>query len=430
MRAYADETGSCLNTDHPGQYGRGVADGDFVRIKHLVAFLNEWNSPVIKTPGIGISEALCNLLACAGILAEAQAEKASAGTSGTAAILGAAFQKLGLQGMAETFVSPEGKELLRTAEDLMKNRCKSLTRSDAETHARTIVTFFKAHKEKIASSGGRLAIATSRLYLGAMSSLELATELGNPKKWAAQVPETAIESKSLAAWKNNPKNEDLMRRFIAAAFTERAARDTTRSSSSNAAGAALSFGTAHVAEAEDSDTSAEVGTPKPARRGRKHARETEDSDAPAEVATPKPARRGRKRAQSSSSSPASSSSSSGSSSTSSPSERRKRPKKRSKSRARSTKKKKAKKAPKQKERSPAKADAPTEKKTPEGDEPKNVERNAEEPAGNEEDKENPAAVAKTGDEKSEAEDAKTKDGTADAGVDPKPRSGKSVEPKQ
>ncbi len=277
IRAYADATGSCLYTDMPGEYRGGLADTDFVKARNLENHLSEWNSPVIKTPGVGIGEALANFLACAGVLAEVRTEERRTGEQGTVSIPVSAFQKLGLQGLAEVFMSTEGIEMLRAAEALSTERASSLRRSEAETHAAAIVACFKTHKARIAFSAGRLAIASSRLYLGAMSALEVGTQVGNPKKWAEQVAETALKSKSLDAWKCNPKNDVALTKFIAAAFMERSASGSFRSASSNAASAAFADGGAEEDDAEEGQSSGAEVLAKKKKHDRKRARSSSSS---------------------------------------------------------------------------------------------------------------------------------------------------------
>eukprot|EP00971_Amphidinium_carterae_P180238 3574898-Amphidinium_carterae.1 len=83
------------------------------------------------------------------------------------------------------------------------------------------MSFVEENGEALAENLGRLAIASSRLYVGSMTGLELVAMMSHRDEWAAKVPATESEHPALAAWQARPKDNKKCLEALKVLFQEK-----------------------------------------------------------------------------------------------------------------------------------------------------------------------------------------------------------------
>jgi hypothetical protein len=115
---------------------------------------------------------------------------------------------------------------------------------------------------------GKVAIASSRMYVMAMQGLQFGTLVAKPKLWAEQIPEDISDSKVFKKWRASPGNEELMASSMTTLLVEKIANDDKWNKDGNAASSVFGdWGTARSAS-EDSAASRRSKGRKERRRPR------------------------------------------------------------------------------------------------------------------------------------------------------------------
>lgn len=235
LRTAADIDGSCL-AGYSKKSGVKLADRAFVSKDHLKECLTIDNSHLLRRPGVGLSECAGSLRAGAAVLEAWTQEPTS----------------LGFEFLHEAMTTPGMQAALRTLDTSDK---KPRTVDDVRTAFDVIYKFSHSNK-KLLETFGKMAIASSRLYVMAMHGLQLTAIVAKPKLWAELIPEDISEAKVLKKWRASPANEDLMVTSMATLVVEKVLNDDKWNKEGNAAAAVFGdWGTAKASSgSEDSDT--------------------------------------------------------------------------------------------------------------------------------------------------------------------------------
>eukprot|EP00971_Amphidinium_carterae_P038352 754127-Amphidinium_carterae.1 len=217
LRGYADANGSAFYAPD---------DLAFVQLPHLArARLTVDNSNMLRHPATGIS--------CA------------------AGSIRAAAELSGIPALAELFKSEGGADFLEALKILNHDTDKRLQDVELTKSLHTILALVEGKGAGLAEGLGRLAIASSRLYLSAMLGLELAAMIQHSDDWAEKIPPTETDDPSLAAWKNRPTDAKKRLAALKTLFKKKEKRHMQFAGKGNRA--ADVFGTPWASATDDKD---------------------------------------------------------------------------------------------------------------------------------------------------------------------------------
>jgi hypothetical protein len=234
LRTAADVDGSCM-AGYSKKSGVKLADRAFVSKDNLRECLTVDNSHLVRRPGVGLSECAGSLRAGAAVL-DAWADEPST---------------LGFEALREVLQTRAVQDALRVLDTSDK-----LPRSVENVRAAfdVVADAFRKNK-KLMDTLGKVAIATSRVYVMAMHGLQFGTLVGKPKLWAEQIPEDISDSKVFKKWRASPGNEELMASSMTTLLVEKITNDDKWNKDGNAASSVFGeWGTARSGS-EDSASS-------------------------------------------------------------------------------------------------------------------------------------------------------------------------------
>ena len=198
LRGYADPEGTVLYSSDWG------GDLEMLKPSSLVNFLTHENSNVHRNPSVGLSCAAASLKSMFDI-----ASKDSARTG-----LAAAAEKVS-KAMDEDADFMKALKVLDT-----QGKPKAFKAADIQAALTALSKFFKEQRT-VVDEIARIAIASSRLFVGSLAFVELATAFGNFEAWASKIPDDIVWDDSLAAWKQDPKNLQKLIAFVSSAFGDK-----------------------------------------------------------------------------------------------------------------------------------------------------------------------------------------------------------------
>jgi hypothetical protein len=195
--------------------GVKLADRAFVSKDNLRECLTVDNSHLVRRPGVGLSECAGSLRAGSAVL-DAWADEPST---------------LGFETLREVLQTRAVQDALRVLDTSDK-----LPRSVDNVRAAfdVIADAFRKNK-KLMDTLGKVAIATSRVYVMAMHGLQFGTLVAKPKLWAEQIPEDISDSKVFKKWRASPGNEELMASSMTTLLVEKITNDDKWNKDGNAA---------------------------------------------------------------------------------------------------------------------------------------------------------------------------------------------------
>ena len=213
LRPYADESGSSL-------YANGN-DQTFLRPNALLQHLNQENSPIHRTPAVGLATLANSMDAGLNIIQEVNF-KAFA-KDGKGAAVCPTMAHLGAPAIAEVFETATGiafseaLALFRKQEDRGDDK-------DLEEALENTRVFFTENRSCLYEHFARMAITSSRMHLMAMAGLELMTAVNYKTAWASKIPSQPSDSRELQAWKDEPRNPDKWKKAMVQSFKEKDVR--------------------------------------------------------------------------------------------------------------------------------------------------------------------------------------------------------------
>ena len=190
LRAWADETGSCLYAD---------GSSAFFKQRELDKYLTDGNSAIFRHPATGIS--VCASSAPAGAAVLDQLSMASyEGERGK-------LSRMGAPKLAALLGTDAGQDFRLALNTLNYKDSSHKVASDALSAALTTAeAFVRKNRRLLFAELPRMAISSSRMYLMSMQFLEFATAFGDLEKWALKIHDAETEHRSLRAWKKRPKD--------------------------------------------------------------------------------------------------------------------------------------------------------------------------------------------------------------------------------
>ncbi len=210
LRASAGKAGSCFVKSDK----QPTSDDHFLESKNLKTLVTNESSHMVRRPGVGTSEVSGTIVAGMEMLKallDTDQEELLKLLGGTDGEIYKAFQVL--------------------------NTVPGEEREEAELTAafEVIAEFFQKHEDELHELAANLTISSGRLYLMGTSLLQLGLCLNATTWWAANIPESITEKKSLSKWKAKPKDFSKMVAAITSLMMEKAERDSNASASNSAA---------------------------------------------------------------------------------------------------------------------------------------------------------------------------------------------------
>ena len=249
MRPAADADGSCFQKLLGGKH----SDKRLLSRENLQKGLTSQSAHIVRRPAVGISECVGSWRAALDMIHE------------NATDVFEEFSKL-----------CHNDDLSMALNSLDTSTSEVTSENDFRQALQTTSKFISDNKTQLFEVARAAAIASARIYIGAMGVLQLNVEMSNPEEWAPQVPAANSEHRSLKKWKASPGDVAKMHSALARLLMEKVERDKD-SSAGNSASAVLSRHVSHGDEDAHSDASS---TGKAQKKAKKHKKASSSSSAP------------------------------------------------------------------------------------------------------------------------------------------------------
>jgi hypothetical protein len=217
LAPYAGTGGSCL-------YGDVTDDQKFEK-KHLKEMLSPMNSEWQRPCRLAVAMSEFASSACA-LVDSLQEFKFSDGVSPEMA-------KMGAPALAKLFDTPAGKKFHEAVQFLNFGDIKEAKEKVVAKHTMVVTEFCREHKKALHEGFARLAIASSRFYVGSMQGLEAVLHLSSLKSYGNMLPKKQHDAVDL--WKKSPDDKEKFAKCIGRMYGEMVATKKKYKSGGNSA---------------------------------------------------------------------------------------------------------------------------------------------------------------------------------------------------
>ena len=188
LRASAAADGSCfaaLQKNKPSD--KTIVGKDYVK-----KCLNVDSCHLLRRPGVGLSEAAGSISSGVAVLESGDIKEAGFDL----------FKDL----MHGDHQFVEALKIINTGDKKKKSKSELKRAIEILCQHLQDKKKFKAFME----AAGKMAIASSRLYIASMHALQLAVLFKDPSFWSEGIPENTTQEADLQAWKDDPEDRDCM----------------------------------------------------------------------------------------------------------------------------------------------------------------------------------------------------------------------------
>lgn len=213
LRPSADKDGSAFIKKNAK-----VNDQAFLSAQHMQGHMSASTAHLVRRPGVGLSEIMGSAQSGLAILKQLQDEP----------------DEVGLERMLAMF-DDAGEPVKAAMKYLDKSNDMVRQKAETEKHIGVIMNFAKYNNAGLHDVAANCAIAASRMYVAAMSMLQLTSAVQNPQWWAEGVPHSLSQHKDVAGWRERPADIKKMTKAMTRLYMEQLEYEAQWDGDNNAA---------------------------------------------------------------------------------------------------------------------------------------------------------------------------------------------------